>query len=1551
MSVWANAGGKPQLTYAERLRRATQGNSGNATSSGQLPSNAPNSTLSPSSRVTSAPSANRPKLVSDNDLSGSASSRPGASGSSAPHRQTLVTSSLTTTSSDAVAPQRPGGTSLAPTSSAASHTSSRPGLTARPSGALTASEPQASASTFASPTLHTQHLSHSAAGAVLSPNTITASSASAAASVNGDDAASTTHSVHTTDSSSQSAVTAPSTSSTTPTSVATNNTMASASRSGLTGLSSSSSVASSSNAAQAHKASLSSTSTGGTGTGPASPPVNVWEARKTVMMEKQRIAAEEARRRAAAAATAASQQQATQQPSTKPKPAPSIASSSSTADAKRASSIEQTQQQKSKTEGGSARRSQGNSQNASSGVNAPAGGERKNINISSAQQPKQGNASSGKGSGKQNRTQQGGASQVATGGLNAGAQAASTGGEPALTAEMRRKDRTASHSGSVTSSAAVKEDIGAEADNTQKGGFSQRLGDEDHDRMGSKGQADGGVKPSSRNEDSSVAKKASTSETTKEASEEPSGAQTKSSRTTKDDANSEVVSDGSGLDGEASKDRSSSSGAAARTGSPSTSSKDAFSSALNGAAAPFFSPMMGPHQTTQHLHGNNSYGDTNHPHHRYHSQHYHHDAEHHRSPRHHHDFKHHERDGYGLVELGSVPPAPLPPSLTSGTEDTTTHSSRRREDSTSVDPLSSASALDSVLRSPSLAAAPEYDNTWLERIHMLNGGQNMPVYGPLTLASTRKSAEDQEKRMRADDRTKSDAEQEYSSIATQALFHKASDVGTSGPAGEVEGAARFTKGISAPSEDLANLPVEIETAAKGLGRDRSPTTAISQTGSSQHLNSDNHSRSSPSPQQQHQQLYPESRSRARRRSSTGHKGRKAGALAALASGPGGASGSRKGSASGPGVAEGAHDDSASQDGAVDPPPLEDTQSWPSPLDAKSAKEHDRAVQARERATSAAATQAAAMAAAVSSTDATSSHKASNPAWSAPPLPNGKAVVAASNASGAGDGIPSAAKAGGKLNAGVKKAKNVTGQNASVASTNVSTTTPSKVADEDSKQSASSTTPATANAHIETSPAAADDLASSNGAGPAAKKSSVPAKPLDTRVTRALANEGTTSGSSLSPRPAHLPATPPPSLVMPPLTSASGSINGSIRGASIGGGSQGRGAHSRTANGTSATGSQHGYGSYDSAPNGLAIGSMVYPYQVGPMATAPMWNGTPSSPHPYHRPHRINKDGSFSPTRAVDYTGGGGGPYYGGESSTGSGYGGRGGMGGGKRGRGRGSWRGGSSGSSSSRHREYPSTGHHHGGVVSSEVGPMQHVGNFDPRFGPVPQMPQVYYVPYPVPVPYVASAPRTESSEASYTAVEGTTSATANSEQASDAGAASSSAAPTETGTPSLQPATATGYIHWQPGMTLTYPYYGMQFTNPASGMMPSDPVRAQALSQLDFYFSPRNLEGDFFLRQRMDSHGWVPIPVVAAFKKVRQITADVNVIRDAMMYSENLEVDMENWRVRKRYGWEEYVLPAEQQVAIPHTSAPVPSSGAQHAESEGRSPATSSTEQATAVV
>ncbi|KAK0765330.1 hypothetical protein N5P37_001256 [Trichoderma harzianum] len=85
--------------------------------------------------------------------------------------------------------------------------------------------------------------------------------------------------------------------------------------------------------------------------------------------------------------------------------------------------------------------------------------------------------------------------------------------------------------------------------------------------------------------------------------------------------------------------------------------------------------------------------------------------------------------------------------------------------------------------------------------------------------------------------------------------------------------------------------------------------------------------------------------------------------------------------------------------------------------------------------------------------------------------------------------------------------------------------------------------------------------------------------------------------------------------------------------------------------------------------------------------------------------------------------------------------------------------------------------------------------------------------------------------------------------------------------------------------------------------------------SQVEYYFSIENLCKDVYLRARMDSQGFVPLHFIASFKRVRELSADIAMVRAVCEISTELDLavgedDIE--RVRRSQAWESFVLPLE---------------------------------------
>lgn len=87
-----------------------------------------------------------------------------------------------------------------------------------------------------------------------------------------------------------------------------------------------------------------------------------------------------------------------------------------------------------------------------------------------------------------------------------------------------------------------------------------------------------------------------------------------------------------------------------------------------------------------------------------------------------------------------------------------------------------------------------------------------------------------------------------------------------------------------------------------------------------------------------------------------------------------------------------------------------------------------------------------------------------------------------------------------------------------------------------------------------------------------------------------------------------------------------------------------------------------------------------------------------------------------------------------------------------------------------------------------------------------------------------------------------------------------------------------------------------------------TDPqLHARIVGQIDYYFSNENLVKDTFLRMNMDDQGWVPIRLIAGFKKVMMLTDNIQFILDALHSSTIVEIQGE--RVRRRNDWSKWIM------------------------------------------
>lgn len=105
--------------------------------------------------------------------------------------------------------------------------------------------------------------------------------------------------------------------------------------------------------------------------------------------------------------------------------------------------------------------------------------------------------------------------------------------------------------------------------------------------------------------------------------------------------------------------------------------------------------------------------------------------------------------------------------------------------------------------------------------------------------------------------------------------------------------------------------------------------------------------------------------------------------------------------------------------------------------------------------------------------------------------------------------------------------------------------------------------------------------------------------------------------------------------------------------------------------------------------------------------------------------------------------------------------------------------------------------------------------------------------------------------------------------------------------------------------------------TPPAMLISPLEQLQRELLVQIEYYFSDENLCKDIYLRQHMDSQGWVPVSLIAGFNQVRmflhrigrvkELTNNLQFILDTVLLSSVVEVQGD--KIRRRARWEIWLL------------------------------------------
>lgn len=103
--------------------------------------------------------------------------------------------------------------------------------------------------------------------------------------------------------------------------------------------------------------------------------------------------------------------------------------------------------------------------------------------------------------------------------------------------------------------------------------------------------------------------------------------------------------------------------------------------------------------------------------------------------------------------------------------------------------------------------------------------------------------------------------------------------------------------------------------------------------------------------------------------------------------------------------------------------------------------------------------------------------------------------------------------------------------------------------------------------------------------------------------------------------------------------------------------------------------------------------------------------------------------------------------------------------------------------------------------------------------------------------------------------------------------------------------------------------------------------VTSQVQKQIEYYFGIENLLKDVFLRKHMTDEGFVPIALLAGFRRIQDMTCDVSILMEAITTSELVEANSQNTHIRLRGEWQRWILAPQPATAVtaPATEAPQP--------------------------
>lgn len=112
-------------------------------------------------------------------------------------------------------------------------------------------------------------------------------------------------------------------------------------------------------------------------------------------------------------------------------------------------------------------------------------------------------------------------------------------------------------------------------------------------------------------------------------------------------------------------------------------------------------------------------------------------------------------------------------------------------------------------------------------------------------------------------------------------------------------------------------------------------------------------------------------------------------------------------------------------------------------------------------------------------------------------------------------------------------------------------------------------------------------------------------------------------------------------------------------------------------------------------------------------------------------------------------------------------------------------------------------------------------------------------------------------------------------------------------------------FLGHAPSYQLGQPSRGSHSLN---SRVPLASLRDKIVQQIEYYFSDENLTDDHYLISLMDDQGWVPISIVAEFKRVANMCTDTPFIFDSLLFGSSMVEVQGNYKIRRRDGWSKWI-------------------------------------------